>query len=103
MANPYQGEVSLKAGDKTYTLALTINAICDVEEETGQDLMGSLRRLSTLRLMLYAAMRQNHPEITRAQAGEIITIAGAKAVTDAVSTAIARAFPKTEKATAANP
>lgn len=101
MANPYNGEVSLADGDKTWTLCLTINSICDVEEETGQDLMGSLRKLSTLRLMLYAALKAKHPGITRVEAGDIIVSAGAARVTDAVMKAIALAFPKAE--TKANP
>jgi hypothetical protein len=101
MANPNRGEVSLVAGETTYTLVFTINAICEAEEATGQNLLGDLTRLSTLRLMLWAALRTHQPDMTKARAGEIIMAAGVEAAQTAVGEALALAFPKREKA--ANP
>lgn len=105
MANPHMGEVSLKAGDATYTLVLTINSICDVEEETGRNLLGDLSRLATLRLMLYAALKEKHPAITIAEAGNIIAAATAGKVMEAVSKALtlATAKPKDAGEAKANP
>lgn len=94
MANPHKGEVSLKVGDETYTLVLTINSICDVEEETGRNLIGDLTRLATLRLMLYAALKEKHPAITVADAGNIIGAVGGGKVMEAVSTALKLALAK---------
>ena len=103
MANPHRGEVEIKAGEKAYTLVFTINAICDVEEETGADLLADLTRLSKVRLMLYAGLRTRHPEISRADAGAIIETIGVDVVQQAIVKALEIAFPKKPGKVAGNP
>lgn len=106
MANPHRGEVALVAGDKTYTLALTINAVCELEDllqksvsEIEQD-RGSIR---TLRAMLWAALREHHP-MDLEDAGRLMQEAGASAAGEAVRKAVSLAFPAPDsKADRKNP
>lgn len=98
MANAHRGEVELKAGDKTYTLALTINALCDVEEASpGVNILGDFSRLSNIRLMLWAALRTHHPELQKSDAGRILQEAGFDAAKIAVTKAIERGMPPKDK------
>jgi hypothetical protein len=96
MANPNRGEVALKVRDQTWTIVFDINGICEAEEATGQNLFSDLSRVSTLRTLLWAGLRARHPQITRAEAGNIIAAAGFDAVQKAVLEAMAIAFPKKE-------
>lgn len=102
MANAHRGEVEIKAGDKTYTLVFTINALCDVEEASpGVNILGDFSKLSNIRLMLWAGLRTRHPEIGKADAGRILEEAGFSSAKAAVVQAIERAFPA--KDATANP
>jgi hypothetical protein len=74
MANPHRGEMALVAGAQTYVLRLTTNASCEVEELasrlTGrvvsfdQIVRGvELGRISDIRLLLWASLRNGSPEV----------------------------------------
>lgn len=72
MANKNKGEVSLKAGDKTYNLALTLNAMCELEEMFSKDgVEMTFEQIATkaetnqryLRAFLWAVLQRDHPEI----------------------------------------
>ena len=97
MANPHRGEVELKAGDQTYTLVYTVNALCEAEEATGTNILGDFTKLSTLRLILWAGLQTKHSGMSRKDAGNIIGAAGVDVVQKAVTDALALAFPKREK------
>lgn len=94
MANPHRGEVEITAAGQTYALVYTINALCEAEEATGSNILGDLTRLSTLRAIMWAGLRTRHPGITKATAGDIIQAMGISAAQDAVTKALALAFPK---------
>ncbi len=105
MANPHKGEVELKAGDETYVLRYSIDAICDLEERLGKSFpvlaseMADPTKFSVglVRNVLHAGLCEKHPDISVKQAGELILSAGGLiAVMEKVSAAFAAAFPKSE-------
>lgn len=105
MANPHRGEVSISARDTTYLICFTINAMCELEALTGRSIVEiameletvqkspATLRMSTLRAVTWAALRQHHPEITEQEAGEVLAEAGFPVVMKAVLAAIHAAFP----------
>jgi hypothetical protein len=99
MANAERGEAGLVLGDKTYTLRLSNNAQCELEALFGGEPIGEiLARLATggrtvIRASLFAALREHHPKMTLADAGELMDV-DAVAVGKALSLAIELAFPE---------
>lgn len=105
MANPHKGEVELKAGDATYVLRYSIDAICSLEERMDKGFTAiaaemsdpDRMRVTTVREVLLAGLQENHPEVTLKQAGELILAAGgAIVVLGRVSEAFTAAFPNAE-------
>lgn len=67
-ANKEKGEFALVVGDQRYVLRVTTNAACELEDVHGRTLdqvqVGLLRgSLKDLRLLLWAGLREHHPEI----------------------------------------
>lgn len=110
MANAVKGQVSLKASDTIYTLCLSANAMCELEELTGETI-GSLAvkmdgeavRMTHVRALMWAALQDHHPEIDIKGAGRIITEAGMSACMEAIGMAFQRAFPDVEEPGSPNP
>lgn len=105
MANPHKGEVELKAGDETYILRYSIDAICALEKRMGKSfpvIAGDMNdpekfTVGLVREVLYAGLEENHPELSLKDAGELIIAAGGLVgVMQVVSEGFAAAFPKTE-------
>lgn len=74
MANKHKGEIDIEVGDKTYTLALTLDAMCQLEDKfstpdrpvTFQEVIeladgGSLRHL---RALIWAALQLHHKDMS---------------------------------------
>lgn len=102
MANPHRGQVSLVAGDTTYTVSLSTNALCEIEEHFGKSvsevagLLGADNvSMKTVRAIFWAALQDNHPDVDLKGAGLIITEAGMPAAMDAIGKAFKIAFPET--------
>lgn len=96
MVNPALGEVAFKVADATYTLKFSTNAICELEDHIGKGLnviVSDLERVSTVRAMLWAALRSKHSDVSLKQAGEIIDRAGMPATVEAISNALRAGFP----------
>ena len=78
MANQERGEVDLVAGDSVYTLALSMNAICDMQTRTGTaytDLLVALPRdMTVFREMLFTVLRRHHAKQfpTLSSVGEMV-------------------------------
>jgi len=82
MANRERGEVGLTVGAQTYRLKLTINAMCEIEDALSTpdqrvSFTAFLERLSEnsvrdMRLVLWGALREYHPEVTLEGAGTLI-------------------------------
>lgn len=87
MANRERGEVPLEAGGKTYTLRLSHNALCELEALLStperpvsyQEVLARIlvrSRMVEFRALMWAALREFHPEMTVKDAGELIDAAG---------------------------
>lgn len=108
MANPHRGEVELKAGEKSYTLAFTINSVCELEDALNKgvnEIVGDMGRISVVRAVLWAGLRHHH-NVSLEEAGNVMHEAGAAATAKAINEAMALAFPQepaSKKATSKNP
>lgn len=105
MPNPHKGEVELKAGDATYVLRYSIDAICTLEDALDKGFPAIAEemsvpanvRLSNLRQILLAGLREQQPDITLREAGELIVLAGgAITVLGKIAEAFTAAFPEAE-------
>jgi hypothetical protein len=105
MANKHRGEVALEADGKTFKIAFSINAMCELEDllnrsivEVMTELEGAREnfarlRIKTVRAIVWASLRDHHPESTMEDAGDIVTAAGVPAVMAKIAEAIILAFP----------
>ncbi|CAI2936037.1 GTA-gp10 family protein [Aminobacter niigataensis] len=101
MANPHRGSVALQAGDRAYTLSYSVNAICELEAELDKpvtEIVASIQdprqlRLSSVRVLVWAGLRDHHPDLTVQEAGTIITDAGIQTAVNKVGDAFKLAFP----------
>ncbi|MFA5897932.1 MAG: GTA-gp10 family protein [Hyphomicrobium sp.] len=97
--NPHKGEVALMAGEKTYVLRLSINAIAEIEDLMGEGIEAIIRktdRVGTLRAILWGALREHHSELSLFDAGDIIGEIGAPAAGEKIGEALKLAFPVPE-------
>ena len=98
MANKERGEVELVVGDATYTLRLTINSICELEAEAGKPIgdvardaeSGSIR---PVRMIMWAALKDRHPEMTLNGAGDLMTAIGLSKCSEVMTKVLQAAFP----------
>lgn len=109
MANPHRGQVPLVAGEATYTLSMSINAMCALEDHLGRPIgeimlemyavQANPARLSVKlpRAVLWAALQDHHSEIDEAGAGEVMDHVGVVPALAAVTKAMSLAFPAKEK------
>lgn len=104
--NAEKGEACFIVGqgtpnEKKYVLQFTFEALESIEQETGESIEAvftriqdpTKRRLRDVRIMVYAALREHHPEITMRLAGELILAAKTDAVYVALQRAAELAFP----------
>jgi len=101
MANPHRGEVAVETNGASYTLRFSTNAICELEDHMGEPInviaarLGNAEQvgLKMARALFWAALRDNHREVTLPQAGELIDALGAGAAMEKVGEAFRAAFP----------
>lgn len=111
MANPLKGEVDLVAGDKTYTLRMSINEIVQLEtllDKGVQEISAILGndqdvRIGAWRAALWASLQANHKGLTLEDAGDIMGEAGMPEVMAKVGEALQLAFPSDEGGKKPNP
>lgn len=103
--NQHKGDVELKVGDVSYVIRYSIDAICSLEQEMDKGFpaiaadMGdpAKMRISAIRQVFHAGLREHHPDMTLQQAGELIVDAGgAVVVLGAIGQAFNAAFPEKE-------
>lgn len=99
MTNPHKGEVSFDVDGTSYTLRFSIDALIAVEDafdmpfaEVGAMLEGAGRRIRPVRALFWHGLRDRHPEITEAQAGELLTRLTLNAGLELVVRAVRAAF-----------
>jgi hypothetical protein len=111
MANPHRGHVALVAGDVSYTLSFSVNALCELEDNIGlpiariADELNDAEnvRLSRVRAVLWAALLDHHPGMDLKTAGKIATEAGLPVCMDKIGEAFRLAFPDQEETGQARP
>ncbi|WP_421930131.1 hypothetical protein [Nitratireductor rhodophyticola] len=108
MANVHRGGVTLKAGEKSYTLSFSINAMCELEDSFGKPVMeviedfqmmganGAAPSIKTVRTLIWAALIDHHPEMSVEDAGRITLDVDVNTVMEKVGLALQRAFPSQE-------
>lgn len=79
MANAFKGEVSLTHEGRAYIMVLDFNALCEFEDHTGKNALDVLTGLEAgkvtardLRALAWAGLKRHQPEITLAEAGDIL-------------------------------
>lgn len=95
------GDVSFETDGQSYRLRYSINALCDMEEALGMGVRDFYRlvtsgdlRMSHVRGAFWAGLRHHQPNITKAQAGNIIqSLGGAEQAMELLGEALTRAFP----------
>jgi hypothetical protein len=101
MANPLKGEVTLKAGEALYTLVFSVNAICELEDDLGEPVAKiadklndpESLRMTTVRALVWAALRDHHEGVDHKEAGAIASEAGIANCMEAIAKAFQLAFP----------
>lgn len=99
--NQHRGSVALQAGNVAYTLSFSVNALCELEEALDKpvakiaDTLGKPEaiRLSTVRVLVWAALRDHHESVDIKAAGNIVTDAGMAETMAAIGKAFTLAFP----------
>ncbi|MBY6160033.1 gene transfer agent family protein [Mameliella alba] len=80
MSKAMIAEVSVEISDKAWTLRLDMNALAEFEEATGQNALEAIEAFETgevsivkLRHLIWASLKYHHPDVTLAQAGDVIS------------------------------
>jgi len=106
MSNPTRGSVTFEADGKTYTLHYSTNALCELESLAGESVMRIAAqmadsdgvRLGMVRNLIWAGLRDHHPEVTVEDAGRIMDALGLDKAGSLVAEAFILAFPQATKA-----
>lgn len=102
MANPHRGEVAFDAGGITYTLSYSVNALCELESELGDgvtqvaEMMSDpdKMRMTSARAVFCVGLHDHHPDVTREEAGTLMTEIGLVKAIGLIAEAFALAFPE---------
>ncbi len=105
-----KGEVNFESGGKTYTFKLGTNAQVLLESRTGMSMAKYLKadRIEELgskdiRLIFWAGLTRNHPDLTEENVGDLIDDIGVDQVSEIFLKAFESAKPKTENGAAGEP
>lgn len=97
-------ETPLRAGAKEYTFRLGANAICRFEQEAGigvgkfaMQFDPKAIEFRVVRAMVWAGLKDRHPEMTLTLAGEVIDEVGAGNIMNLLESAFIASFPPPDK------
>ena len=83
LPNPQKGEVKLEIAGTQYTFRITTNAMAALEGVINISLFDLVRKLNTgtyrvgeVRALIWAALQDEHPDVSLAHAGKLIDAAG---------------------------
>lgn len=102
-----RGTVTQEIDGKPYKLALTVNAICELEEAAGKSLQEILDELNKagdaisirlFRKVFWATLIEHQPEITEHEAGSVAQAYGMGNLGGLLNRVITAAFPKSARA-----
>lgn len=107
MANKHRGEVGFSVDETDYTLRYSTNALCAMEDalDLGVNAVALLLadpsqvRMRIVRAVFWAGLTDRHPEISQADAGDIISAIGIPKALDLLGRAFALAFPEVKDGT----
>jgi len=102
MANRENGEVEIVALDRVWKMRFGANAICDLEGELGRTVQEAAAemedpdsvRIATIRAVLWASLRENHPDILLTHSGQILDSIGLVEAGKKIQEAFSLAFPE---------
>jgi hypothetical protein len=88
MANAQKGEVILDVDGQRITLAADVNALCELETETGQVFQQVAAKADAgsfvaIRWLLWTMTRRHHPQLSLTDVGALITRIGMDRLTQA--------------------
>lgn len=112
MANKQRGHVSMTVGDETYTLAFTMNAMCELEDVFGQPFQqiadtlggGAMPKIGDLRKLLWGALTEFNDGFdecdppTLRRVGVLANDFGLVATMEKIGEAFEAAFPPADQA-----
>ena len=101
MSNPHKGEIEFTVGGKTYTLYFSINAMCELEDALGGNvvelatLMADSSKVSikNVRTVFWAGLRDHHEAMSITDAGRLMSEMGVAQAMELVAKAFTLAFP----------
>lgn len=104
MANAVKGEVPFDYGGRAYKLVFSANALCEMEDLTGEPAIASIASMSdpstakikTLRAAMWAALRDHHADVSLKEAGNIVTGIGMAKASSLIGQVFSLAFPVPE-------
>ena len=103
MTNPIKGEVSVKTGEKEYTLLFNTNVLCELENEMGMSVSAISEKwasgspsFSDTRKIFWVGLRAMHGGISLDDTGKIIDSIGIKEAFKKLMEALVAAFPSGE-------
>ena len=89
---------SFPLGDK-YKLQFDVNAVCEAEEvfkEPLEDVLNDVKKMKQariIRVLLWAALQEHHPELSLRDTGKIIGEMGAEPIEKAIIGSLHAAYP----------
>jgi hypothetical protein len=100
--NRTKGTVQFSAGEHSYTLAYTTNALCILESDLGDAIWTAFEtpdkmRIGTMRTVFWAGLQEHHPNITKDAAGRLMDALGIPRVLELVMNAVTLAFPEAKQ------
>lgn len=78
-------DIKFEASDQTYTVSMSANALCQMEEAFGgtgfHNILSTLAdpekiTMTNMRKLFWSSLTDNHPEITEKEAGNLIVSVG---------------------------
>lgn len=91
--------VTFEAAGKSRTLRFSINALCDLEDQTGlgvTELVEQLQskpKMTFIRVCFWAGLREHDPDLNLASAGNVVEALGLAEAAKILGQAVASAFP----------
>ena len=106
MANSARGERTVEIDGAEFRLRFSINAICELEDQSDQTIEEIGSRLSSgragvrdIRLLWWAALRDDHESVDLKGAGELVDRLGLESAITTIGEVLADAFPAADSGT----
>ena len=105
MANPHKGEVAFTAGDESYTLSYSANALCELEDMLGVGVneIGAMMadpakiRMKQMRVVFHAGLLDHHPDMDEKTMKAVFSKLSAGEAVSHIAKAFALAFPEAKE------